>query len=771
MSASALRSPTPPFSLDGIATAVLDARGTVLGWSAAAAELLDRTAAEVCGKPVGDLLADASQWRWPTEAGTPGRTTAGHALVRHRSGRTVEVVFRVLPMEGCSELLVLAAPLRRATHWEQGAALLHALLAQDRMGIGIHDVDLRVVRTNIISEMFGGPALPVAERLADVMSAKDAEDAEAALRGVLATGEPLVGHEQRMRSPQAPGRKSRFSLSAVRLEDAEGRPTGVAALVTDATEQWRARRDLELRHQASVQIGISLDVRRTAQNLVDVLVPALGDLAWVELAEAVLDGDEPPKVLGGGELYLRRAAVAAADGKWPAVLLQPGEVVPPFPDLPIMRSLQQGRVFTLSDPAKVGRMGSPELARLFVPEHAHSLAAAPLFARGLMLGSVTLWRTDQPEPFDWEDAELLGEIASRAAASVDNARRYTREHRATVALQQSLLPRAVSDTPAAETAGLYLPAAGGAEISGDWFDVIPLPSLRAAFVVGDVIGHGLKATATMGRLRTAVQTLADLEMEPDELLAHLDDLVLRLAAEAEPSHQDTVGATCLYAVYDPVTCRCTLASAGHPPPLVLRPGGAVHRVALPPGPPLGVGGMPFETTSLDLEPGSVLAFYTDGLTRHHHPDPDVGIQRVADRLTAFSGPGRALDTLGRAVCWPAPTPLRRATTSRCSSPVRAPCPRTPQPRGSFRATPLSSPAPGSQSPVSSPPGAWMRRPSSLNSSSANWLPMPSVTQAAPSVCASSVTPLSSAKSPIPATPSRVCAAPASRTRAVAACSS
>ncbi|MEV5156453.1 SpoIIE family protein phosphatase [Streptomyces werraensis] len=647
MASFAQRSAAPPSALDLLATAVLDAQGRVLGWSSAATELLGWTAAEVCGQPIASLLAE------PPEPGRQAGTglEAGNTRMLHSSGRTIEVVFRVMELDGCSELLALAAPLHRMADWEHGAALLRALLAQDRIGIGIHGPDLRVLRTNITPTTFGGPAVPVGGRLAEVMYPGDAKDAEAALEEVLATGVPVVGQEQRIRSPQTPGRQWCFSLSAVRMEDAEGLPTGVAVLFADATGRWRARRDLELRHRASALIGTSLDVKRTAQHLVDVLVPALGDMAWVELAEAVFDGDEPPKVFGGGDLHLRRAAVASADGNWPARLLQPDAVVPRFPDLPVMRSLQQGKVFTLSDPTKVGRVGSPELARLFVPEHAHSFVAAPLFARGLMLGSVALWRTSQPEPFDQDDADLVGEITSRAALSVDNARRYTREHRAAVALQQRLLPRAVTDAPAAETTGIYLPAAGGAGISGDWFDVIPLPSLRVAFVVGDVVGHGLNATATMGRLRTAVQTLADLELEPDELLTHVDDLVLRLTAEADPAHEDSIGATCLYAVYDPVTCRCTLASAGHPPPLVLRPDGTVHRVDFSPGPPLGVGGMPFEPVTLHLDPGSILALYTDGLTHRRHPDPDVGLDRLADRLAALPGGqcSEALDAVGRAL--------------------------------------------------------------------------------------------------------------------------
>ncbi|MFD8813604.1 SpoIIE family protein phosphatase [Streptomyces sp. NPDC059627] len=226
-------------------------------------------------------------------------------------------------------------------------------------------------------------------------------------------------------------------------------------------------------------------------------------------------------------------------------------------------------------------------------------------------------------------------------------------------MQERLLPPATTDTPAAETAGVYLPAGGGAEIGGDWFDVIPLPSLRLALVVGDVVGHGMHATATMGRLRTAVQSLADLEPEPEELLAHVADLVQRLAAEAPPGHDDTVGATCLYAVYDPVARRCTLACAGHPPPVVVRPDLGAEPVAISVGPPLAIGGMPYESATFDLEPGSVLALYTDGLIARNGEDVDRGVRRLTDALAVSCRPGRALDDAGQDLLAELGAPERR----------------------------------------------------------------------------------------------------------------
>lgn len=630
-----------------VAAAVVDSDGTILAWSPAAAKLVGQTAAEACGKPVVQLLADASLPRREAQVCPTGVPEAGHALLRGRSGDVVDVAFRALPLENGSDVLVLAAPTRQVTDWENGVALLHSLLAQDRLAVTILDTDMRIVQANATAEVFGSSQVAPGSTLGEVLTASDADVAEAALREVLRTGAPVIGHERPIRSRHFPGR--RLKLSAFRLEDGCGHPTGVVTLITDATKEYRSYDQLELLQQASAHIGRSLDVEQTAQDLVDTLVPALGDVAWANLAEAVFDGDEPPKLVGAGDPHLRRAALASATEPWPTELLQPGARIPPYRDTPSLRRMQHGGAVILSPATAINLVNSSEPTELFIPKHGHSAMWAPLYARGLVLGAVTVWRTKRTEPFDQQDADLLTEITSRAALSVDNARRYVKEHRAAVALQQRLLPRATTDTPAADTAGLYLPAGGGAEISGDWFDVIPLPSLRTAFVVGDVVGHGLHATATMGRLRTAVQTLADLELDPTELLTHLDDLVTRLAAEASPEQRDTVGATCLYATYDPITGRCLLASAGHPSPVLVQPDGTAQVVGeLSPGPPLGVGGMPFGTTALDLAPGSVLALYTDGLIQHEHHDPQAGLARLIDRLTTSCRPGRPLEEIGRA---------------------------------------------------------------------------------------------------------------------------
>ncbi|WP_420712181.1 SpoIIE family protein phosphatase [Streptomyces sp. DSM 15324] len=391
-----------------------------------------------------------------------------------------------------------------------------------------------------------------------------------------------------------------------------------------------ARRRLELLYDAGVRIGTTLDVTRTAEELADVAVPRFADFAAVDLADPVLHGEEPGPT--GADTLLRRVALGAVHQE-PA-LYGVGDRVGYVPSTPQARSLESGqsvlepvlaeaRGWIANDPARGGRV---------IDAGVHSLITVPLRARGVTLGVVSFYRSQQPDPFEEDDLSLAQELVGRAAISFDNARRYTREHHTALALQRSLLPRGRPEQNAVEVAYRYLPARAG--VGGDWFDVIPLSGARVALVVGDVVGHGLHAAATMGRLRTAVHNFCALDLAPDELLTHLDDLVGRLDRgegwAVENTHADTgiIGATCLYAVYDPVLRRCTLARAGHPLPAVVRPDGRVDFVDLPAGPPLGLGGMPFETAELELAEGSQLVLYTDGLIEDRLQDIDVGLDRL-----------------------------------------------------------------------------------------------------------------------------------------------
>nr|WP_237314116.1 SpoIIE family protein phosphatase [Streptomyces sp. AMCC400023] len=409
-----------------------------------------------------------------------------------------------------------------------------------------------------------------------------------------------------------------------------------------------ARRRLELLHDAGVRIGTTLDVTRTAEELAEVAVPRFADFAAVDLPVSVLLGDEP-EPLGPGT-RLRRVALSAVHEE--SHLYEVGDPVRYVPSTPQARSWETGRSVLEPVLAEAGGWLAQDPARLerALAAGIHSLITVPLRARGATLGVVSFYRSEQPAPFEDDDLSLAQELVGRAAICIDNARRYTREHNTALALQRSLLPRGRPEQSAVDVAYRYLPAQAG--VGGDWFDVIPLSGARVALVVGDVVGHGLHAAATMGRLRTAVHNFCALDLPPDELLTHLDDLVGRLDRgegwAVENTHEDSgiVGATCLYAVYDPVSRHCALTRAGHPLPAVVAPDGTVEFVDLPSGPPLGLGGMPFETIELELAEGSQLVLYTDGLVEDRHRDIDTGLDMLR---TVLARPDRAPEDTCEAV--------------------------------------------------------------------------------------------------------------------------
>ena len=350
--------------------------------------------------------------------------------------------------------------------------------------------------------------------------------------------------------------------------------------------------------------------------------------------------------------------------------------------------------------------------------------AVPLSARGAILGVAIFVRHQRPEPFDADDLALAGEIVGRAAVCIDNARRYTREHATALALQRSLLQQRPPAQAAVEVATRYLPGQPGLTVGGDWSDVIALSGSRVGLVVGDVTGHGIHAAATMGRLRTAVRTLADIDLAPEELLTRLDDVVTRLAEEDELAPDaGELSATCLFAVYDPVTRRCTLARAGHPVPAVVTPGGTGEYLDLPAGPPLGVGGVPFEEAEIELPEGSLLVLYTDGLVESRHRDPDTGLSAMHKMLAEISSRRRYAAVGGGRVRQPGGGPgpgARPRPMPPCWSPGPGRWPRTRWSPGSCRPSPPWWPRSGPGRPARSPGGACRSSLSRPSCWSASW---------------------------------------------------
>ncbi len=434
--------------------------------------------------------------------------------------------------------------------------------------------------------------------------------------------------------------KDRLLAVNQRPTDVRGGPAGSVATLRDSTElralsgrAESARERLDILYAAGVGIGTSLDVTRTAEELAELAVPRFADFVSVDLFDAVLAGGQP-----GSATPLSRVALSGVSEEAP--------LYPVGRQLRFVASSPQGRSLNTGRPVLEPRLGGApgwraqdlERSAQVLEYGVHSLITVPLRAGTLVLGVVSFWRSVKPEPFDEDELALAEELVARAAVSIDNARRYTREHSMAVTLQRSLLPRRMPEQNALEIAYRYLPAQAG--VGGDWFDVLPLSGARVALVVGDVVGHGLHAAATMGRLRTAVLNFTSLDLPPDELLGLLDELVGRIDQdEAADDSAPVTGATCLYAIYDPVSGVCVLARAGHPPPALIRPDGTVEFPEVPAGPPLGLGGLPFETTELRLTEGSRLVLYTDGLVETREHDIDVGLEHLRQALeTAGDSP-------------------------------------------------------------------------------------------------------------------------------------
>ncbi|MFE2218871.1 SpoIIE family protein phosphatase [Streptomyces canus] len=399
-----------------------------------------------------------------------------------------------------------------------------------------------------------------------------------------------------------------------------------------------ARRRLELLSEASTRIGTTLDVRRTAEELAETAVPGLADFVTIDLPDAVLRGEESADPLAD----LRRTVLHGIREGLP--FTASGERIDFGPTTPQLRCLTSGEAVLEPDlKAAAGWLAQdPEhTARLLA--HVQSLIAVPLLARGVVLGIASFYRFGGS--FGDDDRSLAQELASRAALSIDNARRYTHERGMVLALQRRLLPHGLPDQDAVEVAHRYLPAES--DVGGDWYDVIPLSGSRVGLLVGDVVGHGMLSAATMGRLRTAARSFAELDFPPDEVLTHLDNLVGRLDREdPDGKGPGVIGATCLYAIYDPTTQRCLMARAGHPPPALVHPDGTVTYPELPAGPPLGLGGLPFDAAEVDLPAGSQLVMYTDGLIEDRHRDVDVVLEQLRE---ALARPQRAPEETCRAV--------------------------------------------------------------------------------------------------------------------------
>ncbi|WP_405555615.1 SpoIIE family protein phosphatase [Streptomyces canus] len=390
---------------------------------------------------------------------------------------------------------------------------------------------------------------------------------------------------------------------------------------------------------ATRRIARGIDLDEIVMGLCRATVPTFSDAILVYLRDPLPVGDERPT--GPLVLRLRRSDRIPQQERD----LEDGILPVPVPENPTeldalgteLCEVQPGSalaevlrgvrpVFTDTPAA---RAALPELlgegGEFAVPTGRRTILA-PLRGRRRVIGAALFLRRPDRIPFDPDDLLVAAQLATHSALGIDKAVLYGREAYIADELQRTMLPETLPRPTGVRLASRYLPAAETARVGGDWYDAIPLPGSRVALVVGDVMGHSMTSAAIMGQLRTTAQTLAGLDLPPQEVLHHLDEQAQRLGTDRM--------ATCLYAVYDPVSHRITIANAGHPPPVLLHLGGRAEVLRVPPGAPIGVGGVDFEAVELDAPAGATLLLYTDGLVESRLRDVWTGIEQLREKLAA-----------------------------------------------------------------------------------------------------------------------------------------
>ncbi|MFJ2651227.1 SpoIIE family protein phosphatase [Streptomyces sp. NPDC087420] len=673
---------------------LIDEGGRVVEWGRPAEELFGWSAEQAVGRSVASLLGEVA-----ADGGGRRETFSDAATVVVRPLlRGTDILWQVL---AAGETLS-----------GRDVAILKAMFSRSPVGVHVLDERLRVVRTSMerppeerppegrppeegrpseypsVKGLLGEHLTELYERLYGL---EDPEEEAAVARGVLKSGKPVVNRlvrgteecdEAPAEGPGGPARRSRtHSVSYFRLEDSRGDVLGLVACEADVTERENARNRRDVLDVARTQVGPRRSIREVCEDLAEAVVPNFAGLAAVEVVEDVVRGEEPPPVPVHENVPLRRMAVRGpipgdqgipghqgGSGPEPPVASEPpaGSAYYPVGDV---RPLPTGTPFSrvLSDLrphlVQIGEdsawpAADPARAEVVRRTGAHSLIVAPLVLYGRALGVVSFYRLPGEDPFDEEDAEVAATVCAHAALCVDNAGRYMREWMVALTVQRRLLPQPPTTQGTVDLSHLHLPDPEG---GGAWFDAIALPGARTALIVGEVVGRGITAASAVGLLRTAVHTLAALDLRPDELLARLNDTAVRLAAAPQaiptahttappvhtaspathtatppadspkdepPTAPTPLTAGCAVAIYDPVDLTCTLARAGFPEPVVVLPDGSSESLAVPPGPLLaGTDNAPFPATTVSLPEGSTLA---------------MGTAALADDVLAPSGPSRPL---------------------------------------------------------------------------------------------------------------------------------
>lgn len=649
------RTPLPGDGTAGrlpLAVAVVDAEGLVSHWSSGARRLFGVAREDAVGCPAGELLPVSGVLG---VNGAPAQYDEGPALDSSLSGDfpypasgrarldepghgRIDVLWWAYPLAGPgpARLLVLAADraqLRGVEAGEDGPARTVA------PGFALH------------TDFPGHPGLSA--RLPEILPNMSVQEATGIVAQVLELGYPVLEFSHHERIPVTPdwGVPKRAGALPVREEQCDAEELAAARRTAPRPEldlEYAAVRErLEFLNEVSGRIGSSLDLERTIREVTSAAVPRFSDFAGTHLRAAVLAGegfpDGPPDVT----TIWHRVWVEHNDepGRWDDTV-PVGEAIA-FPEhTPFFQCMVTGEPVLVPHVSEElsnrisGEFEKRDLRPLITDR---SLLIVPLKARDVVLGFMVLMRRPGREPFDDMDRTTGAELAARAGLVLDNARMYTYQENVAETLQDSMLPNVSPRMAGCDIATRYLPGTRLGRIGGDWFDSVKLPGSRTALVVGDVMGHGLNSAAMMGQLRTAVLTMATMEMEPAQLLRNLDDLAQRLGEQYL--------ATCLYAVYDPIAGELQIANAGHIPPVLVRAeDGRAELLDLPTGAPIGVGGVAFETATVRVRPGDRLVLCTDGLVEVRGQDIGAGLAALcASAAHPAASMDDACDTIIRAL--------------------------------------------------------------------------------------------------------------------------
>ncbi|MFE4869992.1 SpoIIE family protein phosphatase [Streptomyces sp. NPDC056682] len=630
--------PTPPqpFAVSGripLAVIVVDGDGLVSHWSSGARKLFGPAKEEAVGRPAADLLpvSGALEQRFDDyelfeelgpglDGPLTGRTaypSAGRAALSEPGRDRADVLWWAYPLigPGPERLLVLAAD----------AAQLH-----DEPELDGGPVE-RIAPGFALHTDFPG-ADELARRLPEILPSMSVGESSRIVAQVLELGYPVLEFSQHDRVPVTPDwgvprrAEQRQSRRLHPLQPVSRALPPSPEFAADL-EYAAVRERLEFLNEVSGRIGSSLDLSRTIQEVSAAVVPRFTDVAGTYLREQVIAGEGFPDGPPDERTLWHRVALEHVEepGRW-------DDVVPVGESMPFPAHTPFFQCMTSGEPVLVPRISEQmgtAIASQFEKRdirpliNGRSMLVVPLKARNVVLGFMILLRHAERAEFNDMDRVTGAELAARAGLVLDNARMYTYQESVAETLQDSMLPQVTPRMTGCDTATRYLPGTLLGRVGGDWFDSIKLPGSRTALVVGDVMGHGLNSAAMMGQLRTAVQTMAALDLPPGQLLRNLDDLAQRLG--------EHYLATCLYAVYDPIRGELLMANAGHVPPVIVRSAdGRSELLELPTGAPIGVGGVPFETARIQVAPGDRLVMCTDGLVEVRGEDIGVGLATLCE---------------------------------------------------------------------------------------------------------------------------------------------